>query len=428
MTTTGMADLARTTDPFILIPGDPHMIRKVASEWRARGTSCEEVARRLSAIDTRDNWRGSAGTSSQARFAELPKNWRSASSAHFRAADALNGYADQLDASHIQAREAVALWERARQASLLDDARPASPRKEAGGVVQMKHTLAFASSMEPGGQSGSTAAQAVSSLRGLAIATLDRARETLEASASEASTTITAAAETTVGTGIPWRNPEPSPSPGPEPIDPLPRSLEVLKPRSTETEEQLSDAWDETVKLMTDEMNDNPEIFSKSTELGTGIPFFQLIFGPAKDHVLRLAHWGLLVKSGARWDHKRQIQDGIEVELGRKSTVEETYLPIPGHEGLNLSHDIWSNIHYGYVGRNIGLTEVELDLQRLVGHDDASDRLSVQIGYELAEKYPPGTLTPEILEQAVIDHLDDYEEACTDRWGDASQLRRSAVE
>ena len=46
--------------------------------------------------------------------------------------------------------------------------------------------------------------------------------------------------------------------------------------------------------------------------------------------------WGYKVKSGAEWDYKKKINP------------------------LQFSYDLWSNIHYGFIGAYAGFTEVEL--------------------------------------------------------------------
>jgi hypothetical protein len=55
--------------------------------------------------------------------------------------------------------------------------------------------------------------------------------------------------------------------------------------------------------------------------------------------------------------------------------------------------DVWSNIHYGYVGRAIGfstvslLTSARLAGALLGGHNHPADDLSIEIGMRLWRKY-----------------------------------------
>jgi hypothetical protein len=90
------------------------------------------------------------------------------------------------------------------------------------------------------------------------------------------------------------------------------------------------------------------------------------------------------------------------------------YLVDPDDPGLSLYYDIWSNIHYGYVGASAGYPGMMLmEGQKREGTSDAIDDLTVSIGFELAEKYPPGTLTPQALQQAIDDHMFDFLSAAT---------------
>ena len=62
--------------------------------------------------------------------------------------------------------------------------------------------------------------------------------------------------------------------------------------------------------------------------------------------------WGYKVKSGAEWDHKKKIR---EMQKGIVYSCDKSSL-----NPLQFSYDLWSNIHYGFIGAYAGFTEVEL--------------------------------------------------------------------
>ena len=62
--------------------------------------------------------------------------------------------------------------------------------------------------------------------------------------------------------------------------------------------------------------------------------------------------WGYKVKSGAEWDHKKKIR---EMQKGVVYSCDKSSL-----NPLQFSYDLWSNIHYGFIGAYAGFTEVEL--------------------------------------------------------------------
>ncbi|BBH45222.1 hypothetical protein KU43P_16990 [Pseudomonas sp. KU43P] len=95
-------------------------------------------------------------------------------------------------------------------------------------------------------------------------------------------------------------------------------------------------------------------------------------------------------------------------------------------------YDIWSNIHYGYVGRAGGLSESALldgagleqiasdsirkvqkwderkgpqrsaDIEALRAWDDIGDRIAISIGVNLYKKHPNGGITAKILMDEVL--------------------------
>jgi hypothetical protein len=121
---------------------------------------------------------------------------------------------------------------------------------------------------------------------------------------------------------------------------------------------------------------------------------------------LAYAEWVALVRPDGPWDHKGRILDQTEGT--------NLYTPMPG--GGNIRYDLWSNLHYGYVGREAGFTEVELragaNAADLIGQDrtDPGDDVAVRIGTELRAQYAPDQLRPEHIQQAIERHRPELEQ------------------
>ena len=129
--------------------------------------------------------------------------------------------------------------------------------------------------------------------------------------------------------------------------------------------------------------------------------------------------WAMNVRQDGPWDHKPHIRRTFnsrnpqgEQELHRLGLYAYFY-------------DVWSNIHYGYVGRacgfgkdtlldGAGLEQIGSDVvaQRLPKYsggiyglkkfDDAKDRTAISLGMDLYEKYP-GNITTAQLKKAIIE-------------------------
>ncbi|RSN26678.1 hypothetical protein DMC63_02275 [Streptomyces sp. WAC 05977] len=118
--------------------------------------------------------------------------------------------------------------------------------------------------------------------------------------------------------------------------------------------------------------------------------------------------WYDLVNTGAQWDHKGRILD--------MTTGDNTFTPLPGLQG-QIRYDVWSNIHYGYVGTLGGIDEWTLHAGANAADwkdshpTDPADQASVQLGIDLAHEYGPGALTPEAVTKAILDRRDRFEQA-----------------
>ena len=101
------------------------------------------------------------------------------------------------------------------------------------------------------------------------------------------------------------------------------------------------------------------------------------------------ARAGNLVTCG-RWDHKPLIRNN---GWGVSQTID--FRPIDHDIEIDFYYDIWSNIHYGFVGLAAGFTEEHLHssastenaVSNLGGEDPLSDRVSIQIGLDLYREH-----------------------------------------
>ena len=128
---------------------------------------------------------------------------------------------------------------------------------------------------------------------------------------------------------------------------------------------------------------------------------------------MSLLLWTEKVAENREWDHKPYILKTFNFKNLKE--------PQKRHKlgDFNYYHDIWSNIHYGYIGTAAGFTESELldgagleqmgsnffhsnqqkkTAKGLRGFDDPSDRASISIGIELYKKDPNNIKLSDLLE------------------------------
>ncbi len=84
------------------------------------------------------------------------------------------------------------------------------------------------------------------------------------------------------------------------------------------------------------------------------------------------------------------------------------------YKGFDYFYDVWSNIHYGYVGLSVGFDEETLldgaDLAQIIDsraknvEDTDDDKISIKIGFALYYKY--GRYAKGLTAQAILDALD----------------------
>jgi len=132
-----------------------------------------------------------------------------------------------------------------------------------------------------------------------------------------------------------------------------------------------------------------------------------------------MALWAERVGQNRPWDHKLTIAQQFGGPWQKQGQVDYFY-------------DIWSNIHYGYVGRVGGLSESVLldgagleqiasdairkvqkwderkgphrsaDIKGMRAWDDIGDRVSISIGIKLYKQHPNGGITAQMLMDEVL--------------------------
>lgn len=111
--------------------------------------------------------------------------------------------------------------------------------------------------------------------------------------------------------------------------------------------------------------------------------------------------WSNQVRPDGPWDHKKFIIDtygasSYSLDKGRGRYYFQWY-----DTRYLLSHDFWSNFHYGYVGRAAGFLEPVLRGAHQVagaGGTDDGDRLTVNMGIAYFAEHGPGGVDPAALD------------------------------
>jgi hypothetical protein len=164
-----MAELGETSDPRVLVPGDPSAIVASARALRARGDALLQAGTGLQRIDTAGGWSGAAADAFRAKFAGQPGKWLEAGDCFHTAAATLDSYSATLTWGQGQAAEAITRWNAGQDAT-----RTAQTQYEqyqrAGGTEPF---------VDPG-EAGRRSAQQL----------LDTARQTVDAAGDRAAGTV----------------------------------------------------------------------------------------------------------------------------------------------------------------------------------------------------------------------------------------------
>ena len=170
------------------------------------------------------------------------------------------------------------------------------------------------------------------------------------------------------------------------------------------------DRFDRTLDYMYNQMMNNPY-----TREGMNIqsftdspPFLPSIPGGYQKALLL---WEEQVQTGGSWDHKWILD--VMLHLNESN---DYYFPIRGDNNSTreIYYDIWANIHYGYVGKSLGITSRDLRFFATLGTpatgtNDLGDEITVDIGIILWDDYGPN-LTKQQLQQAINLNLDRLED------------------
>ncbi|WP_447802272.1 polymorphic toxin type 44 domain-containing protein [Pseudomonas serbica] len=171
------------------------------------------------------------------------------------------------------------------------------------------------------------------------------------------------------------------------------------------------------------------------------LPWYARLAGPPNfngiEWTLKLqamAIWTKQVGQNMEWDHKPKLRAMYDDNVRHKQGLYEYY------------YDIWSNIHYGYVGIAGGLSESVLldgagveqigsDTKRWIedskkypgphltanlfdglrAFDDIADRVAISIGVKLASRYASGGVTAQIIMSEVL-------AVAPENWGDGVRV------
>lgn len=131
------------------------------------------------------------------------------------------------------------------------------------------------------------------------------------------------------------------------------------------------------------------------------------------------ARWFVQVRQDGPWDHKpilRNMYESMPAPPRPFGTLGRAFhFPIRGDLFHEFYYDIWSNIHYGYVGTRCGFDEQTLQDGPAsgfpgAGDNDRGDVISVKIGIDLWRSFG-AALSVDQLRQAILAQTAHYQAA-----------------
>ncbi|HCJ7369309.1 TPA: PAAR domain-containing protein [Enterobacter hormaechei subsp. xiangfangensis] len=165
----------------------------------------------------------------------------------------------------------------------------------------------------------------------------------------------------------------------------------ILKEIKTNVRSQTA----ETIRYLIDE-----DTLKQRRAEWNKLPFYaKLRTFPKPDLPAAMAVWYQTVKTGSTWDHKPKIRDrfssvAVARPLHRKGKPSRSYYhKFKQHDYF---YDVWSNIHYGYVGLSVGFSESLLlkgstweqnMTPGAIGDDTVDDVTSMKIGFALFHQH-----------------------------------------
>lgn len=131
--------------------------------------------------------------------------------------------------------------------------------------------------------------------------------------------------------------------------------------------------------------------------------------------------WTERVFAGRPWDHKPKIKkmfSHVAVERTEYSNVKKKMISFKSYyhkyKEYDYFYDVWSNIHYGYLGLSVGFDRKTLlggaDLAQIIdssgnnSEDAIDDKIAIKIGFSLYEKF--GRYAKYLTAQNVLNALD----------------------
>jgi len=196
----------------------------------------------------------------------------------------------------------------------------------------------------------------------------------------------------------------------------------ILKEIKTNVRSQTA----KTIRYLIDE-----DTLNKRRAEWNKLPFYaKLGTYPKPDLPAAMTIWYQTVKTGGDWDHKPIIRKkfksvAVTRPLESKQMSESYYHK---YKRYDFYLDVWSNIHYGYLGLSVGFSE-ELLLKGsawgqnmtlgAMGDDTLDDITSMKIGFKLYRrfgKYAENLTFQHILDALVNTSAKDLSESRTDHW------------
>ncbi|WP_336086193.1 polymorphic toxin type 44 domain-containing protein [Nocardia sp. SSK8] len=160
-----------------------------------------------------------------------------------------------------------------------------------------------------------------------------------------------------------------------------------------ETQMKLSDysvseqRFNDAESYMFDEMirNVNSDEVSRMSHLNDH-EWWEALSPSTSDEVAAMLAFKSMVEVNAPWDHKPLLKEKFDL-----ADENDFYFKDPTQDRA-VFYDIYSNIHYGYVGNAAGFPEDTLMWAANLhdgstGANDVGDDITMKIGYDLYEKY-----------------------------------------
>ena len=123
-------------------------------------------------------------------------------------------------------------------------------------------------------------------------------------------------------------------------------------------------------------------------------------FGAYLGNSAILAGFASHVRQNGPWDHKPILK-----RLVAAPQPFMFWTPLNGAPSWALRYDVWSNIHYGYVGRAMGIPrDILMDVQ----HDDGEDDPAVALGMDLMDHNDVAQITADELRRAVVARMNVF--------------------